>query len=60
MNINRCCREPEQDFPEGYVNQQVTDFLSGMTKKKINMSVLSRGLIHCSVRIMTNVIMVIY
>ena len=34
MNINRCCREPEQDFPEGYVNQQVTDFLSGMTKKK--------------------------
>lgn len=34
MNINRCCREPEQDFPEGHVDQRVTDFLSGLTKKK--------------------------
>lgn len=34
MNINRCCLEAEQDFPEGHVNQRVTDFLSGMTKNK--------------------------
>lgn len=60
MNINRCCREPEQDFPEGHVDQRVTDFLSGLTKKKINMTVLSPGLIYCSVRMMINVIMVMY
>ena len=43
MNINRCCPEAEQDFPEDHVNKRVTDFCRGnKKKKKINMTVLSR------------------
>ncbi|AVK35597.1 hypothetical protein CSB69_0446 [Morganella morganii] len=44
MNINRCCPEAEQDFPEDHVNKRVTNFLSGVIKrkKKINMTVLSQ------------------